>query len=49
MRTNQQADAKEAKQFWSKIWEQKEHNGNADWINSMKKELKVLEEVLQAD
>ena len=29
-RTNEQADAKEAKLFWSKIWERKEHNKNAE-------------------
>ena len=30
MITNQQPDAKEAKQFWSKIWEQKEHGKKAE-------------------
>ena len=25
-RTSQQVDAKEAKQFWNKIWQQREHN-----------------------
>ena len=28
---------KEAKQFWSKIWEQKEHNKRDNQINNMKK------------
>ena len=44
MRTNRQLDAKEIKQFWSKIWEQKEHNKKAEWINNMKKELQGAEE-----
>ena len=33
---NQQLNAKETKQFWSKIWAQKEHNRKAKWINNMK-------------
>ena len=33
-------DAKEAKQFWSEIQEQKEHNRKAEWINKMKKNYK---------
>ena len=35
----QQPDEKEAKQFWSKIWERIEHNRKAEWINNMGKEL----------
>ena len=36
MRTYQQMDAKEAKQFWSKIWEHKEHNKKAKWKKNYK-------------
>ena len=39
--TNQQLDAREAKQFWSKIWEQKEHNIKAALINNMEKDSKI--------
>ena len=42
-RINHQPDAKEKKN-WSKIWEQKEYNRKAEWINNMKKELQGLEE-----
>ena len=31
-------DAMEAKRFWSKIWEQKEHNKNTEWKNNVEKE-----------
>ena len=44
MRTNQQLDAKERKQFWSQVREQKEHNRKAEWINNMKNKLQRLEE-----
>ena len=37
-------DAKETKQFWSKIWEQKENNRKAEEINNMKKELQGVKE-----
>ena len=30
MRINQQTDAKDAKQLWSKIWEQKEYSRKAE-------------------
>ena len=33
-KTNQQPDAREIKQFWSNIWERKEHNRKVDWINN---------------
>ena len=33
----------EAKQFWSKIWERREHNRRVEWINNMEKELQGLE------
>ena len=41
---SQQLDAKEAKQFWGKIWGRKEYNRKAEWMNNMKKELQGLEE-----
>ena len=37
-KTYQQPDVKEAKEFWSKIWEGREHNRKAGWINNMEKE-----------
>ena len=45
MRTNEEPDAKEIKRFWSKIWEQKVLNRNAEWINNMKKNYKNLQKV----
>ena len=39
-------DTNEVKLFWSKIWEWKEHNRKAKWINNMEKELHGLEEGL---
>ena len=44
-RTNQWQDEKEAKQFWSQIRKQKEHNRKVEWINNMKKESQGLEKV----
>ena len=46
MHEDKQPDAKEAKQLWSKIWEQ---NKKADWVNNMKKELHGLEEGSETD
>ena len=40
----QQLDDKETKQFWSKIWERREHNRKAEWISNMEKYLQGLEE-----
>ena len=40
----QQAVAREAKRFWSKIWERKDHNEKAEWINNMETELQMFEE-----
>ena len=48
-KTYQEPGAKEAKQFWSKIWGQKEHNRKANWINNMKKELQGIEEIPEAE
>ena len=49
IKTNQVSDAKEIKQFWRKIWRKKEHNGNAKWVNNMKKEFEELEEGPEAN
>ena len=46
IKTNQQPDTEETKQFWSKIWDQKERN---KWINNTRKELRRLKNVSKAD
>ena len=43
-KTYQQQDAKETERFWTKIWEPKKHNENAEWINNITRELDGLEE-----
>ena len=43
-RTYKQPRVKEAKQFLSKIWEQKKHNRIAEWVNNIEKELQELTE-----
>ena len=43
-KTYQQLDEKEEKRFWSKIWERKDHNKKAEYINNMETELRILEE-----
>ena len=43
-KTYQQPDAKETKRFWTKIWQPKMHNENAEWINDMTRELEGLKE-----
>ena len=43
-KTNQQPDAKETERFWTKIWQPKKHNENAEWINNITRELEGLEE-----
>ena len=43
MTTNQQADEKEAKECFSKIWELKEPNRKAEWTHNKKKELRGFE------
>ena len=43
-KTYLQPDAKETERFWTKIWQPKKHNENAEWINNMTKELEGLEE-----
>ena len=37
----QQLDVREAKQFWSKIWQTREHNKKAEWISIMVKEFEA--------
>ena len=43
-KTYQQPDAKETERYWTKIWEPKNHNENAEWINDITRELEGLEE-----
>ena len=43
-KTYQQPDAKETERFWTKIWEPKKHNENAEWIDNITRELDGLEE-----
>ena len=43
-KTYQQPDDKETKQFWGKIWQPREHNRKAKWINNLGKELERLKE-----
>ena len=40
----QQPDVREARRFWSKIWERNDHDKKAEWINNMETELRMLEE-----
>ena len=44
MKTYQQPDIKETEQFWTKIWQLKKHNENAESINNITRELDGLEE-----
>ena len=39
-KTYQQLDDKETIQFWSKIWQRREHNRKPEWISNIGKELK---------
>ena len=43
-KTYQQPDARETERFWTKIWQPKNHNEKAEWINDMTTELEGLEE-----
>ena len=45
----QQPDAKKPNDFGKKIWQPKEHNGKAEWINNITKELEGLEEGPKAE
>ena len=40
---------KKTEQFWTKIGQPKKHNGKAEWINDMTKELEGLEEGPKAE
>ena len=40
----QQPGIKETERFWTKIWQPKKHNENAEWINNITRELDRLEE-----
>ena len=40
----QQPDIKETERFWTRIWQPKKHNENAEWINDITRELDTLEE-----
>ncbi len=43
-KTYQQPDAKETERFWTKIWQPKQQNEKAEWINHITRELEQLEE-----
>ena len=49
MKTYQQPDARETEKFWSKIWQPREHNKNAERIRNMAKGLEGLVEGLRAE
>ena len=42
-KTYQQPNAKETEQFWTKIWQPKQHNEKAEWINHFTRELELKE------
>ena len=48
-KTYQQPDAKETKRFWTKIWQPKQHNEKAEWINHITRELDQLKEDPKAE
>ena len=48
MKTYQEQDARETEQFWSKIWQPREHNKKAEWISN-KAKLIGLEEGPKAE
>ena len=48
-KTYHQVNVKEAKQFWNKIWKQKENGRKAEWINNMEKALQGPEENSKAE
>ena len=43
-KTYQQPNTKETERVWTKIWQPKKHNENAEWINNITRELDGLEE-----
>ena len=48
-KTCQQPNAREIKQFLTKIWQPREENEKVEWINNMTKDLKGLEEGPKAE
>ena len=48
-KTYQLPDAKETERFWTKIWQPKQHNEKAEWINHITRELEELEEGVKAE
>ena len=51
-KTYQQLDAKETKRFWTKIRQpkkKKKHNGKAEWINNITREIQGLEKGLKTE
>ena len=48
-KTHQQPNAKETERFWTKIWQPKQHNEKAEWINHITRELEQLEEGPKAE
>ena len=48
-KTYQQLDARETEQFWTEIWQPRDHNEKAEWIKNMTRELEGLEEGLKAE
>ena len=40
MKSYQQPNDKETKQFWSKIWQRREHNRKTEWISNMGKKVR---------
>ena len=43
-KTYQQPNEKETERFWTKIWQPKQHNEKAEWINYITRELEQLKE-----
>ena len=48
-KTHQQPNAKETEQFWTKIWQPKQHNEKAEWIKHITRELEQIEEGPKAE
>ena len=48
-KTYQQLNAKEPERIWTKIWQPKQHNEKAEWINQITRELEQLEEGPKAE
>ena len=48
-KTYQQPDVGETERFWTKIWQPRKHNEEAEWINNITKELEGLEEGPKAE